>query len=199
VGPVFDSLPSQSFTIHGLWPTAKATKTYGAFDYSIISSDKVLLDDMRNYWPPQSRSTGSPTFLWEHEWIDHGSDYAELILRVQPKRFAGLSGAALEKKLQSAFFHDVVAFYKGYIGAQKYPDDTFTKDSLARVFGIKSNQFTISCPSGFIVREIKICFDVTGTGHTVKTCANQGNTGCKKGTDFTLPAWTKSTQKRVIR
>ena len=91
---------------------------------------------MQNFWPPQSRKTGSATFLWEHEWEGHGHDYAELIYRVQPSRFAGLSGAELNRALQSAFYHDVVAFYKKYTGAYRYPSAKLTKESLAEVFGV---------------------------------------------------------------
>jgi len=55
LGPVLICLFSESFSIHGLWPSArtKTEKTYAGFKVKNINN-KVLFDDMLNYWPPQS-------------------------------------------------------------------------------------------------------------------------------------------------
>jgi hypothetical protein len=100
---------------------------------------------MQNYWPPQSKAKGSNTFLWKHEWDNHGHDYSALIYRIQPSRFAGLSGRGLNSALQSAFYHDVIAFYKEYTAAKRYPSSELTKQSLAQTFGVTPNQITVSC------------------------------------------------------
>jgi hypothetical protein len=43
---------SQSFTIHGLWPTIKKTGTkFGDFNERYLTN---IRDDLDNYWPPQS-------------------------------------------------------------------------------------------------------------------------------------------------
>lgn len=166
---------------------------------------------MINYWPPQSRSTGSETFLWQHEWQDHkgrkprqhGWDYAELLLRVQPHRFKGLSGKELERALQYAFFKDTIAFYKKYSKVIKYPSKDLTKDSFARVLkangaNLQPDQITIACAKNKnIVREVKVCFDVTPNGHVFRTCS-KNNTDCPNTDFYVLPEWEESTQDRVI-
>ncbi|XP_031505865.1 uncharacterized protein LOC116268292 [Nymphaea colorata] len=189
LGPVLFYLNSQSFTIHGLWPTVKTTKKYGAFDLSIIEANQTLYADMQNFWPPQSLPNHTPTNLWAHEWGKHGGDYAELLLRVRPDEFKGLSGDKLNKALQFAFFRDTIAFYKSFRATYRYPSSQLTKDSFAHLFGIQADQVTFSCVRGFTVREVKICFDLNKVGFTVKRCPKQENTGCKKGTNFELPGW----------
>jgi ribonuclease I len=198
MGPVSSLSFSQSFTIHGLWPSTTASQTYGDFDVSIIDENEELKDNMNNYWPPQSRATGPETFLWEHEWTKHGPDYAEIILNLQPDRFTGESEEEKNRQLQAAFFNDVVAFYQRFAGAQKYPKNIFSKEEFGRVFGIEADQFTLSCVRANIVREIKVCFNLTPSGAVITRCTSTANTGCKKGNAFELPAWEVSNQDRVI-
>jgi hypothetical protein len=146
LGPVLPCLPSQSFSIHGLWPDTKTGKNkYGKFDIDIIKGDPALYDQMMDYWPPQSRASDSQYKLWEHEWKEHGSDYSNVIRRVQPKRFAGLSGADLNKALQHAFYQDVISIYLQFKGVQKYPYEKTVKKQFADALNIKENQFTWSC------------------------------------------------------
>jgi ribonuclease I len=45
----------ESFTIHGLWPSARTDKLYADFNVNNIL-DEDLYDDMINFWPPQSSS-----------------------------------------------------------------------------------------------------------------------------------------------
>lgn len=200
VGPVASFLLSQSFSIHGLWPKQKATKNYGAFNLKIIEADAKLHDNMKNYWQPQSNlTTDSKYWLWEHEWNDHGHDYAELIYRMQPKRFTGLTGNNLNNSLQLAFYQDVIGFYLNFTGVQKYPYKDLGKKQFAGILKIQEDQFTWSCQSGVIVREAKVCFEVLNSGFRAKTCPELTNVGCKINVDlWELIEWKKSTQKRVF-
>lgn len=165
LGPVLFQSYSQSFTIHGLWATAKHTRNYSAFNISLIVNNATLLDDMNNYWPPSSKFNSTPYFLWKHEWDRHGWDYAELILRIQPSRFAGLNGTDLDEALQSAFFVDTIDFYKKYmglngtsttIGLYRFPISTnVTRNILALIFNITTTnitELTITCPRGNLIR-----------------------------------------------
>lgn len=80
---------SQSFTIHGLWPDNISSTNFGGFNTSVLAKSAKLLDDMHNYWPPQSKSTTSSLFLWDHEWTTHGKDYANIIYKLRPADFPG--------------------------------------------------------------------------------------------------------------
>lgn len=53
---------SQSFTIHGLWPSQQSYRDFGDFNFQLFK--KPLLEDMYNYWPPQPKTGGLPHFLW---------------------------------------------------------------------------------------------------------------------------------------
>jgi len=64
LGSVYLRLCSQSFTIHGLWPSLKTSNDYGVFKVNNIQSH--LLDDMNNYWPAQSQIGRYNYFLWDH-------------------------------------------------------------------------------------------------------------------------------------
>jgi hypothetical protein len=89
----------ESFTIHGLWPNAIATRKYGNFEDHNIQSEE-LLDDMYNFWPPQSNSQKEETWLWHHEYDKHGKDFAQILQIYQPDTF----GKASSQQLQEKFF-----------------------------------------------------------------------------------------------
>jgi ribonuclease I len=86
LGPVTLLLPSQSFTIHGLWSQDRnSPRIFGDFDVDLISGDHNLADKMMNYMPPRTKSNQkSPFFLWDHEWAGqndaHGDDYGNVVL-----------------------------------------------------------------------------------------------------------------------
>ena len=94
---------SQSHTIHGLWPDQRGSETYGAFNISIFENEIKLLDDMNNYWPSKSKASTSNIFLWQHEWEQHGKDYADIIYKLRPNEFPGTS-AERNASLQLAYF-----------------------------------------------------------------------------------------------
>lgn len=110
MGPVKIKLLSQSFTIHGYWPSASSARTFGSFDVDLL--DAKLLADMKNYWPPQSRnSQRSPNFLWEHEYETHGSDFANIYLQQHKADLSTLSTIDQDDQLQKIFFQYVVDLY----------------------------------------------------------------------------------------
>ena len=84
-----------------------------------------LLDDMNNYWPPQSQSGRYPYFLWEHEWEDHGQDYAGIVYKLHPNQFS-VNQNQRNQDLQVRFFQDVINLYKTF-KAQKIFKNTFKK------------------------------------------------------------------------
>jgi ribonuclease I len=89
LGQVIPQKFSQSFTIHGIWPSTNSTTTYGAFNIKYFEKNLRLIDDMQNYWPPKSKASTSSVFLWQHEWDTHGKDYANIILKLRPDEFVG--------------------------------------------------------------------------------------------------------------
>ena len=87
----------ESFTIHGLWPSARTNQLYADFDEENIKNDD-LYDDMINYWPPQSNSQKEFTWLWEHEYNKHGKDFSEILQTYNPKVYGGASSVKLQEK-----------------------------------------------------------------------------------------------------
>ncbi|KAF8337430.1 ribonuclease T2-like protein [Cantharellus anzutake] len=77
--------PSNSWTIHGLWP-GNCDLTYDTScdpsrDYTDITGllnnagQQSLVSYMNTYWVPNS---GTPESFWEHEWSTHGTCYSTL-------------------------------------------------------------------------------------------------------------------------
>lgn len=65
--------------------------------------------------------------------------------------------------------------------------------------GIKADQLTLSCVKANILREIKVCYQLTPNGPIITKCISSSNTGCStKYKDFELPDWKQSNQERVF-
>jgi hypothetical protein len=98
---------------------------------------------MRKFWPHQSRTTQPVFYLWNYSWSKHGKDYANLIYKLHPTLFVG-DETQRNKALQVRYFQDTINFFKK-INAQKIPANAYTKASLAKVLGIKSDQYKLLC------------------------------------------------------
>lgn len=170
----------ESFTIHGLWPNPATTRRYDDFDVHNIH-DEELLDDMDNFWPPQSNSDKSDYWLWEHEYNKHGKDYAQILQIYQPEEF----GRASSQRLQETFFHHAIEFYKSQnlqkIDLSKateaptsnnYGDLIVTKKQLAEILGVSPDHFIVSCNRGKDwLMEVQYCLRFqTDLSITLESC-----------------------------
>ncbi|KAG8168967.1 hypothetical protein KVR01_001716 [Diaporthe batatas] len=137
--------PSNSWTIHGLWPD----NCDGTFDSSCDSSraytnltaliktygSQSLLDYMNQYWLSDSES---PEAFWEHEWSKHGT----CISTIEPSCYSGYQTG--EEAVD--FFKIVVNLFKSL--------DTYTVLSKAGI--VPSNTATYT--SSQIIKAISASF-----------------------------------------
>ncbi len=196
MGPVKIGLISQSFTIHGYWPSTSSPRTFGSFDQSLINGK--LLKDMKNYWPAQSRkSQRSPTFLWEHEYESHGSDFANIYLQQHKADLSNLTTIEQDDQLQQIFFQYVVDLYLT-VNARKLSKDKYSKEELAKVLGLRPNQFSLICNSGGSLQEIRICYNITPSKSVLMACSNIQARNCKNS-DVVLSNWMKTSQVPVFK
>jgi len=104
--------PSNSWTIHGLWPN-NCDGTYEedcdpSRDYTNISGlleaqgATSTLDYMQEYW---LNDDGTSEELWEHEWATHGTCYSTLQVDCLPE-------GSPEGAEAVAFFETVVRLFK---------------------------------------------------------------------------------------
>jgi ribonuclease I len=188
---------SQSFTIHGYWPSASSRRTFGSFDVDLL--DAKLFADMNNYWPPQSRnSQRSPTFLWEHEYDAHGSDFANIYLQQHNADFSNLSTSDQDNQLQQIFFRYVVDLYLT-INVRKLAKNQYSKEEFAKSIGLKSNQFNLICNQGSgTLQEIRICFNITPKKSYLMTCSNTQSRNCNND-QVVLSNWKKTAQAQVFK
>ena len=99
---------------------------------------------MRNYWPAQSRQSHTPTFLWQHEYDKHGSDFAAIYLQQHQKEYGHLSTKEQNEKLQVLSFRYIIDLYKT-LKVQKLPQDKYTKAEFAAQIGLHEDQFSLVC------------------------------------------------------
>jgi ribonuclease I len=111
MGPVQTELFSQSFTIHGLWPSQNTDQYYGDFDFNLFRGTP-LLQEMYNYWPPQPKLGGLPHFLWEFEWSRNGNRYADLMMNLAPGNFNRYGLTKRNEQLQIDYFQKVIELFK---------------------------------------------------------------------------------------
>lgn len=190
MGPVTFLLFSQSFTIHGYWAQQRSQEQYGEFSIQALS--KNLLKEMREFWPAQTRqSQASPTFLWEHEYETHGSDFADIYLGLHPEQFRGLDTNQRNAKLQQTYFSHVVELYKT-LKVRKIPQGRYSKIDFARLLGLNANEFSLVCNEGTAtLQEIRICFDLTVNGSVPTKCRSVQARNCRNN-EIVLGGWKVS-------
>jgi ribonuclease I len=171
LGSVLICLFRESFTIHGLWPSARTEQLYANFDLDNIDN-KVLLDDMENYWPPQSNDDKEADWLWSHEYDKHGKDFSNILQVYLPHEYERASA----EQFQETYFQTVINYYKTFnvrkldiSRASPKPqrndegDLLVSKDQLSSIIGVPSENFIVSCSGKKgknYLTEIKICFRV---------------------------------------
>jgi hypothetical protein len=149
---------------------------------------------MHNYWPPKSKASSTSVFLWQHEWENHGKDYAAILYKLKPENFPGTTDVR-NAALQVAFYKDVISFYQRF-NLKKLPTGTMTKAAIAKIIGLAESNFFFICASSNIVRELEICFDITKAGITPKACSKASN--CSGGgSTIQLAEWKAKGQSRV--
>jgi len=123
--------PTDSFTIHGLWPD----NCDGTFeedcdpsrDYTDISglltaqNATTTLDFMNDFWL-NDPDDGSNEELWEHEWATHGTCYSTLQVDCLP------SGSPTGAEAV-AFFEQVVTLFQGLPTYQWLANEGITPSS----------------------------------------------------------------------
>jgi len=164
--------PSDSWTIHGLWPD-KCDGSYvehcdPSRDYTDIpglltsqgASD--TLSFMEQYWVDIH---GHNEHFWEHEWSTHGTCYSTL----NPSCLPDGSPQGAEAV---AFFQTVVGLFQQYdlyqslagAGITPTTDRTYTlselESALESAFGVKA---TFECSHGKNLNQIYIYFNLRGS------------------------------------
>ena len=118
---------------------------------------------MKKFWPPTSKSSGSPYFLWQHEWDKHGKVYNYYQQEFNWSDMQGTAG-------QLEYYQAGIDLYKTFPYFQKVDSSAFTPDELARDLGLKKENFHLLCshrngrPANNHLREIQLCFSKTGSG-----------------------------------
>lgn len=193
MGQVSPLLFRESFTIHGLWPSARTEKPIAKFKVENIISNSSLYNNLSNYWPPQSSSSKKRYFLWDWEYNKHGRDFVDILQVYKPREYKGLSN----EKLQQAYFQAGLRFYhmikltKINLQASPTPvelksDGTIilTKNQLASIIGIGNETFVLNCRRGTnLLEEIQICYRIqTDLRFTLEDCSK-----IKKGNETPYP------------
>lgn len=147
---------------------------------------------MRNFWPAQTRrSQASPTFLWEHEYESHGSDFADIYLDLHPEQFRSLNTKQRNAKLQQTYFSHVIELYKT-LKVRKIPHGRYSKADFAKLLGLNVNEFSLVCnPGSANLQEIRICFDLTANGSVATRCRSVQARDCKNN-EIVLGDWKVS-------
>ncbi|KAE8392297.1 ribonuclease T2-like [Aspergillus alliaceus] len=201
--------PSDSWTLHGLWPD-NCDGSYGQFcdksrEYSNITSilqdqgRTELLSYMQKYWPSYE---GDDEEFWEHEWNKHGT----CINTIEPSCYKDYSpqkevGDYLEKAVE--LFKGLDS-YKALAIAGITPDSSKTykrseiESALAEVHG--GHKPYISCEKGAL-NQIWYFFNIKGNAITgeyqpIDPLASPGcsSSGIKylpksKSNNASAPAW----------
>ena len=129
MGSVLSCLLSQSFTIHGLWPSQQTNRYYGKFNFDLFKG-KALLQEMYSYWPPQPKIGGFSHFLWEFEWEKNGNRYADIMMELAPANFMMYGIKNRNEQLQVYYFTKTIELYK-QLNVRKIPKRTYTKGEFS--------------------------------------------------------------------
>ncbi|CAJ0554604.1 Ff.00g131170.m01.CDS01 [Fusarium sp. VM40] len=180
--------PSDSWTIHGLWPDY-CDGTYPQFcdssrEYTNIKSivSKFLgnstLSYMDKYWVSED---GNDESLWEHEWDKHGTCISTLEPSCYTNYQTGAEAADYVKRTISLF--KTLPTYKWLAEAGIEPSDSKTytateiQDALASQHGAR---VTIGCKSKTL-NEVWYHFNVQGSlqeGQFVASEPDGGKSSC---------------------
>lgn len=137
----------RSFTIHGYWPQQSTTQDFGRFDVNAVSP---ILSRLLKAWPPQAESSGYQYFLWQHEWTNHGKDFAAIYKHLSGSQISNLD-------LQKHYFADTLGVYNQVRGHTLQKNPT-SKADLAKQLGIAENTFYTRClDSSGNIQEIRVC------------------------------------------
>ncbi|CZR56972.1 related to ribonucleases [Phialocephala subalpina] len=165
--------PSNSWTIHGLWPdhcdgtydsNCDASRAYTNITSILQSYGKTdLLSDMNTYWVDIN---GDDESFWEHEWSKHGT----CISTFKPSCYTGYTA---QEEVPDFFQKTVDLFktldsYTALANAGITPSSTETYTSAAILAALKASfgqNPTIQCSSGAL-DEIWYSFDVLGSVQT---------------------------------
>ena len=151
---------------------------------------------MQNYWPPKVKNSSSSIFLWDHEWTDHGKDYAHIIYMLRPSDFPGTTEQR-NAALQLAYFKDTINLYKS-LNVQKLKKSNYSKAEYATHLGISEKNLIQVCFKGSQIREILICYDITKSGMKLKSCTKSTSTCSNGGALVDLFEWSQKGQSRVF-
>lgn len=151
---------------------------------------------MHNYWPAKIKSSTSNVFLWDHEWTTHGKDYAYILYKLRPGDFPG----TVEQRnaaLQLAYFQDTINLYKK-LNLKKLPAKNYTKTQYAAHIGVSEQQLIFYCYKNNLIREVRLCFQITKTGLTLTNCTKSSSTCSGGGAAIELTDWAMKGQSRVF-
>ncbi|TVY48482.1 Ribonuclease T2-like [Lachnellula occidentalis] len=180
--------PSNSWTIHGLWPdhcdgtydsNCDTSRAYTNITEILKSFDKTdLLDYMNKYWLDEN---GDNESFWEHEWGKHGT----CISTLEPSCYTDYTAT---QEVPDFFQKTVDLFktldsYTALANAGITPSSSKTYTSAAILAALKKSfgyEVIIQCASGAL-DEIWYSYDVRGsvvTGDFVATDPDGSKSNC---------------------
>lgn len=163
--------PSDSWTIHGLWPD-NCDGTYEAFCDSERSYHNItqileqgggheVVDFMRKYWKDQH---GNDETFWQHEWAKHGTCISTLEPRCMGSSYQPQSEVV-------TFFNKTVELFKSLstyewlkdAGIVPSPACTYTLDQLQEVAKKHTGKEAVWNCRGHLLNEVWWHFNTVGT------------------------------------
>ncbi|KAG1754932.1 ribonuclease T2 [Suillus paluster] len=136
--------PTDSWTIHGLWPDNYIEKCDPSRDYTNITGllnsqgATSTLDYMQQYW---LNDDGTDEEFWEHEWATHGTCYSTLNVDCLPSN-SPVGAEAV------AFFGTVVELFKT-LPTYDWLADAGITPSSSETYTLSSLQSALKAASGF--------------------------------------------------
>ncbi|KAI9669519.1 MAG: ribonuclease T2-like [Trizodia sp. TS-e1964] len=164
--------PSNSWTIHGLWPdncdgtyeaNCDSSRVYTGIDSTIGSANPALLDYMNTYWKDYK---GDDETFWEHEWSKHGT----CISTLEPRCYIRYS----PREELIDYFQKTVDLFKGLdtyktlaaAGITPSSSQTYNLNDIQNaISSVTGHQVTLGCKSG-VFNEVWYHFNVLGSLQT---------------------------------
>ncbi|KAK1751245.1 hypothetical protein QBC47DRAFT_351239 [Echria macrotheca] len=162
--------PSNSWTIHGLWPdhcdgtfdsSCDASRAYTNITQILQAAAPSTLSYMQTYWKTNS---GTDESFWEHEWAKHGT----CISTLRPSCYSGYQPTqeAVDFFVRTVSLFQGLPSYSWLAGAGIVPSSTATY-TLSAIEAALTAQFgfsvTVNCNSNNELDELWYHYNVRGS------------------------------------
>jgi len=178
---LLDYGPSNSFTLHGLWPnycngtytpevgcdSSRYYKNIG----SLINQEPELYNKMNKYWPSYKNDNQE---FWTHEWNKHGTCLSTTDAKCFTSFSPGVDVRAYFNFVLNV--HDQYNFYKALEAHQITPGRTYLKSQFQAAIDSLGGKSELSC-KGNTINEIRMSFHIRGN-RTLVPIDSLGKNSC---------------------